>query len=150
MNLESALWMLIRVVLGVFLATAFSAAAWVLSRYFPMDTAEASTAFFAVQSLIVGVPAGVGAAAAWWTPDSPARMRLIRAAAIPPATALCALLAIQIRGVETYYGLFAGSHRILVVETGDLLGALIIASVISANIIAAAFYLHGYIRRREI
>lgn len=148
-SLESAAWILIRTLLGVFISTALSIVVWVLSQLFLRDLALATTSFFITQSLVIGIPAGVGAVAAWWNPDTAGRLRFIYAAIIPIATALCAWLVVEIRGVQTYYALFGGSYRISVIVQGDLLGTLIVSSVLGGNIIAASFYIYRLIRHRE-
>ena len=148
-GVESAIWIVIRLTLGVFLAVALSIVVWVISQLFLRELALASTGYFITQSLIIGVPAGIGAAAAWWNPEHPASMRLASAVLVPAATFLCAWLTIEIRGVETYYALFGGSQRISVIVLGDMLGALIASSVIGGNAAAAAFYIYRLLRYRE-
>lgn len=149
LNLEAAVWTLARAVLGIFLSVASSASIWVLSRLFLQNLTLDTTAFFVTQSLIIGIPAGIGATVAWWNPDSPRVLRLLAAASIPSATFVCAWLTVEIRGVYTYNALFGGSRRIPVIDTGDLLTTLIISSTIAANAIAAILYLYRLIRYRE-
>ena len=149
LSLESAVWILARAILGIFLSVALSAATWVLSRLFLQNLTLDTTMFFATQALVIGIPAGIGATAAWWNLESPRALRLLAAAVIPSATFICAWLTVEIRGVYTYNALFGGSRRIPVIDTGDLLATLIVSSVIAANAIAAALYLYRLIRHRE-
>ncbi len=148
-SLESAVWIIVRAILGIFLSVAFAASTWVLSRLFLQNLTLDATTFFVTQSLIIGIPAGIGAAAAWWNQDSPRILRVLAAIFIPTATFVCAWLTVEIRGVYTYHALFDGSRRIPVIDTGDILTTLIASSVIAANGIAAALYLYRLIRHRE-
>ena len=150
MSLESVVWIIARATLGLLLSAGISAAVWVLSRYFPQDALAASTGFLITQSLIVATPAGICAVAAWWNPDSPRGARLLAVALVPAAAFLVSWLTIEIRGVETYNALFAGTHRLPVIETGDLLGVLIITATLSANIAAGALYIYRLLRHNEL
>ncbi len=149
MSVESAVWVVVRAVLGIFCSTGLAAIVWVLSRYFPQDSVTATTQFLVTQALIIAVPAGVGATAAWWNPDNPPILRLLYAALIPALTFVCGWLTIAVRGVETYHALFGGTHRVPVIETGDLIGTLIVSSVIGANVIAGGLYVYRLVRYRE-
>ena len=149
LTLESAVWIIARICLGVFLPVVLLGVTWVLSRLFLQYlTLEASTIFI-TQALIIGVPAGIGAVAAWWNLEAPATLKMITALVVPPTTALCAWLTVEIRGVYTYYGLLGGSHRVPVIDLGDLLGTIIVASLITANILAAAPYFYRLFRHDE-
>lgn len=148
-TLESAIWIIARVALGVFLPAVLSAVAWVFSRLFLQYLTFDATTIYVIQSLIVGIPAGIGAVVAWWNPDSPTRQHILTVAIVPPITALAAWLAIEIRGVYTYYGLLGGSHRVPVIDLGDLLGTIFVASLVTANIFAAAPYFYRLFRHRE-
>lgn len=150
MRLESVVWIIARATLGLLLSAGVSAAVWALSRYFPQDALTASTGFFITQSLIVATPAGICAVAAWWNPDSPLSARLLASAAVPTSAFLVSWLTIEIRGVETYNALFAGTHRLPVIETGDMLGVLIITATLSANVAAGALYIYRLFRHNEI
>ena len=148
-SLDAAVWVLARLCLGVFLSVVLAAAVWVLSRLFLQYAALDATTIYITQSLVVGIPAGIGAVAAWWNLDAPARMNVAAAIVVPPLTALCAWLTVEVRGVYTYYGLLGGSYRVPVIDLGDLLSTIIVASVVAANGIAAAPYLYRLIRYRE-
>ena len=149
LTLESAVWIIVRICLGIFLPVVLLGVTWVLSRLFLQYlTLEASTIFI-TQALIIGVPAGIGAVAAWWNLEAPATLKMITALVVPPATALCAWLTVEIRGVYTYYGLLGGSHRVPVIDLGDLLGTIIVASLVTANILAAAPYFYRLFRHDE-
>ena len=149
LTLESAVWIITRICLGIFLPVVLLGVTWVLSRLFLQYlTLEASTIYI-TQALIIGVPAGIGAVAAWWNLEAPATLKVITALVVPPATALCAWLTVEIRGVYTYYGLLGGSHRVPVIDLGDLLGTIIVASLIAANILAAVPYLYRLFRHDE-
>jgi len=150
MRLDSVVWIVARATLGLLLSTGISAAVWALSRYFPQDALTASTGFFITQSLIVAMPAGICAVAAWWNPDSPLSARLLATALVPAAAFLVSWLTIEVRGVETYNALFAGTHRLPVIATGDLLGVLIITATLSANITAGALYTYRLFRHNEL
>ena len=148
-SLESAIWVVARLFLGIFLPVVLLGFTWVISRLFLQYVSLESTVIYLTQSLIVGIPAGIGAVAAWWNLESPTRLRLFTALIVPPATAFCAWVTVEIRGVYTYYGLLGGSHRVPVIDIGDLLSTIIVASVISANIFAAIPYFYRLIRHRE-
>ncbi len=147
--LESAIWIVARAFLGIFLPVVLLGVAWVLSRLFLQYLALETTTIYITQSLIIGVPAGIGAVVAWWSLDAPTRLHVLSALLIPPATSLVAWLTVEIRGVYTYYGLLGGSHRVPVIDIGDLLSTIIVASLISANFFAATPYLYRLVRHRE-
>ncbi len=149
LTIESAVWIIARICLGIFLPVVLLGVTWVLSRLFLQYlTLEASTIYI-TQALIVGIPAGIGAVVAWWNIEAPATLKVITALIVPPATALCAWLTVEIRGVYTYYGLLGGSHRVPVIDIGDLLSTIIIAPLITANILAAVPYLYRLACHRE-
>ena len=148
-TLESTVWIVVRICLGIFLSVVLSAVTWVLSRLFLQYLVLDETTIYIMQSLIIGIPAGIGAVAAWWNPDSPLLFRLMGAFVIPPATSLCAWLTIELRGVYIYYGLLGGSHRVPVIDIGDLLSTVIVSSIIAANALAAALYLYRLFLHRE-
>ena len=147
--LESAVWIVARAFLGIFLPLVLLGVTWVLSRLFLQYLTLETTTIYIVQSLIIGIPAGIGAVVAWWNLEAPTILRATTALIVPPATALCAWLTVEIRGVYTYYGLLGGSHRVPVIDLGDLLSTIVVASVIAANILAAAPYLYRLFRHRE-
>ena len=148
-TLESAVWIVARICLGIFLPVVLLGVTWVLSRLFLQYVALETTTIYITQSLIIGIPAGIGAVAAWWDLEAPVRLRLATARTVPPATALCAWLTVEVRGVYTYYGLLGGSHRVPVIDIGDLLSTIIVASLIAANILAATPYFYRLPRHRE-
>jgi hypothetical protein len=149
LTLESTAWIIARICLGTFLPVVLLGTTWVLSRLFLQYlTFEASTIYI-TQSLIIGVPAGIGAVVAWWNLEAPATLKVITTLTVPPATAFCAWLTVEIRGVYTYYGLLGGSHRVPVIDLGDLLSTIIISSLITANILAAAPYFYRLFRHHE-
>ena len=149
LNLESAVWIIARLCLGVFLSVALPVVAWVMSRLFLQYAAPDATTIYIIQSLIIGVPAGIGAVVAWWNADAPNALKWTITVAVPPGTALFAWLTVELRGVYTYYGLLSGSYRVPVIDIGDLLGTIIVASMIAANILAAAPYIYRLFRHRE-
>ena len=147
-TLEAAIWIVVRACLGIFLSVVLLATTWILSRLFLQYVSLDETTIYITQALIIGIPAGIGAVAAWWSLEAPAKLKVITASTVPPATALSAWLTVEIRGVYTYYGLLGGSHRVPVIDLGDLLGTIIITSLITANILAAGPYLYYLIRHR--
>ena len=149
LTLESAVWIVARVFLGIFLPIVLLGVTWVLSRLFLQYLTLETTTIYITQSLIVGIPAGIGAVVAWWSLESPTITRVVTALTVPPTTALCAWITLEIRGVYTYYGLLGGSHRVPVIDIGDLLSTIIVASVIAANVLAAVPYLYRLLRHRE-
>ncbi len=146
---ETAIWIIVRVFLGIFLPVVLLGVTWVLSRLFLQYVALEETTIYLTQSLIIGIPAGIGAVVAWWNLEAPVRVRLATAFIVPPATALCAWLTVEIRGVYTYYGLLGGSHRVPVIDIGELLSTIIVASLIAANILAAVPYFYRLLRHHE-
>ena len=146
---ETAIWIIVRVFLGIFLPVVLLGVTWVLSRLFLQYVSLEETTIYLTQSLIIGIPAGIGAVVAWWNLEAPVRVRLATALIVPPATALCAWLTVEVRGIYTYYGLLGGSHRVPVIDIGDLLSTIVIASLISANIFAATPYLYRLVRHGE-
>ena len=148
-SIESIIWIAARLLLGIFLSLALPAVVWVMSRLFLQYVSLETTTIFLVQSLIIGIPAGIGAVVAWWNLEAPVRVRAFTALIVPLATALFAWLTLEIRGVYTYYGLLGGSHRVPVIDIGELLSTIIVTSLIAANILAAAPYLYRLLRHRE-
>ena len=148
-SLESIVWIIARVCLGIFLPTALSAVTWVLSRLFLQYLTLDTIVIYLTQSLLIGVPAGIGAVVAWWNLDAPTRVHILSSAVIPPITAFAAWLAVEIRGVYTYYGLLGGSHRVPVIDLGDLLTTIFVTSLITANALAGALYIYRHFRHRE-
>ena len=148
-SLEAAIWIVARTFLGIFLPLVLLGITWVLSRLFLQYLTLETTIIYITQSLIIGIPAGIGAVVAWWNLDAPARIHVMSAVLIPLATALVAWLTVEIRGVYTYYGLLGGSHRVPVIDLGDLLSTIIVASLITANALAAPIYLYRLIRHHE-
>ena len=149
LNLESLIWIAARLLLGIFLSLALPAIVWVMSRLFLQYVSLETTTIYITQSLIIGIPAGIGAVVAWWNLEAPARVRAFTALIVPLATALCAWLTVEIRGVYTYYGLLGGSHRVPVIDVGDLLSTIIVTSLVAANILAAVPYFYRLLRHRE-
>jgi len=147
--LESVTWIVVRAFLGIFLPAVLLGVTWVLSRLFLQYLSLETTTIYITQSLIIGVPAGIGAVAAWWSLEAPTRLHVLSALLIPPATSLVAWMTVEIRGVYTYYGLLGGSHRVPVIDIGDLLSTIIVASLISANAFAATPYLYRLLRHGE-
>ena len=148
-SIESLIWIAARLLLGIFLGLALPAVVWVMSRLFLQYAALEATTIYLTQSLIIGIPAGIGAVAAWWNLEAPVSVRVITALVVPPATALCAWLTVEIRGVYSYFGLLGGSHRVPVIDLGDLLSTIIVASLVAANILAASPYFYRLLRHHE-
>ena len=149
-SLDACLWIVARALLGVFSSVGLAMVVWVVSQLFLRDLSVASGGYFLTQALVIGAPAGVGAVAAWWSPDAPAWMRWAQVALMPLATALGAWLVLEVRGVETYYALFGGSQRIEVVVQGDMLGTLVVAAVVIGNAIGGALHIWRVVRYREL
>ena len=149
-SLDACLWIVARALLGVFSSVGLAMVVWVVSQLFLRDLSVASGGYFLTQALVIGMPAGVGAVAAWWSPDAPAMQRWLQATLLPLATALGAWLVLEVRGVETYYALFGGSQRIEVVVQGDMLGTLVVAAVVIGNVIGGALHIWRVVRYREL
>ena len=90
-SIESVIWIAARLLLGIFLSLALPAVVWVMSRLFLQYFSLETTTIFLVQSLIIGIPAGIGAVVAWWNLEAPARVRAFTALIVPLATALLRL-----------------------------------------------------------
>ena len=149
-SLDACLWIVARALLGVFSSVGLAMVVWVVSQLFLRDLSVASGGYFLTQALVIGAPAGVGAVAAWWSPDAPAMQRWAQVALMPVATGLGAWLVLEVRGVETYYALFGGSQRIEVVVQGDMLGTLVVAAVVIGNAIGGALHIWRVVRYREL
>ena len=149
LTIESTAWIIARICLGIFLPVVLVGITWVLSRLFLQYLTLEASIIYITQALIIGVPAGIGAVMAWWNLEAPATLRVVTALVVPLATALCAWLTVEIRGVYTYYGLLGGSHRVPVIDLGDLLSTIIVASLVTGNILAAAPYFYRLARHRE-
>ena len=101
-------------------------------------------------TLVIGVPAGVATVVLWWNTESPTRVRVINAAVIMlVATALPAAV-MAVKGVETYYALFAGTYRIPVIDVSDALITMVASAGVGTNVVAAALSIYRMARYREI
>lgn len=138
-----------RGIIGILIATAFASIIWAIGWLVFASVPKDTSWFFLSQALVVAIPAGFGAAGAWWNPESPGRLRLLQVASIVVLACIAAWLNIEISGVDTYNALFFGAFRAPTLILGDMLGTLIGTAVITANVVGAAFMIHQVVVRRE-
>ena len=74
---ETAIWIVVRALLGIFLPVVLLGVTWVMSRLFLQYVALEETIIYLTQSVIIGIPAGIGAVVAWWNLEAPARVRAV-------------------------------------------------------------------------
>ncbi len=109
MTTEILIGVVVRSVLGVFLAVFLGFGVWMITWLALQAIAMGTTLFIAVQSVVVGAPAGLGAAGAWRNTESSRMVRGLAALLAVGAATLGAWLAVQVRGVDTHYALASRS-----------------------------------------
>ena len=135
---------------GLFSATVLSFGFWWLTRVSFSTSDLGLTWFFLVQASIVGGAAAVGTVFAWWNTQSSGRVRWLSVVLTLGTAVVGAWLVNEIRGVETYNALFRGVLRVPVISISHMLASMIFGAVLSANAVAAAFYLYRALRHREV
>jgi hypothetical protein len=150
MTTEILIGVIVRGVLGVFLAVFLGLSVWMITWLYLQTVALGSTSFIVVQSAVVGAPAGLGAAVAWWNTESGRKVRGFALLVAIGAAFLGAWLAVEVRGIDTHFALFGGSSRVEVLSLGNMVATLTFASVIMGNATAAAFYIYRATRHREV
>lgn len=150
LNIEILVSVLARGVFGVFFAAMFSFIFWRLTSALVDIYNLGTTLYFLAQASIVGVPAAVGIAMAWWNTQSSGRV-LWLAVVLTLGTAVAgAWLVNEIRGVETHYALAQGVVRVQVLSVGHMLSSMMAGAVFIGNAIAATFYVYRALRHREM
>ena len=147
---ELLIIMLARGALGLFLSAILGFGSWSLIRIFIPTPNSDSASFFLVHAAMIGGPAAVGAALAWWNTQSSGRVHWLTVFLTMGITVVSTWLIIEIWEVDTYYALFGGVHRLPVISTRDMLTRLMTGAVLSGNAAAAAFYLYRALRHREV
>ena len=140
-----------RSVFGLFSATVFSFGFWWLTWVsFNTSNLGHDLAFFLVQASIVGGAAAVVTVLVWWNTESSGRVRWLAFVLTLGTAVVGAWLVNEIRGVETHNALFQGVLRVPVFSLSHMLSGMIFGAVLSANAMAAAFYLYRALRHREV
>ncbi len=149
-SLELLVNVLARGALGLFAASVLSFGFWWLTWLSFSTSGLGLTSFFLVQASIVGGSAAVGTVLAWWNTQSSGRVRWLSFALTLGTAVVGAWLVNEIRGVETHKALFQGVLRVPVFSLSYMLASMISGAVLSANAVAAAFYLYRALRHREL
>lgn len=149
-NFELLLAVLIRGILGIFLAVVIGGIFWVISWLYFQEAAIGTGGFLVAQAFVVGAFAGLGTMAAWWNMESPRSVQLLYIVFTLGTTIMTAWLAIEVLGVDTYVALVGGTYRIPVMSLGDMLSKMIFAAVLGGNSVGAAFYLYRALRYHEL
>jgi len=134
---------------GLFLATVLGFGSWAIIRDSVPTPDSDSASFFLVHAAMAGGPAALGAALAWWNTESSGRAHLLAVFLTMGITVMSTWLVFEIWEVETYNALFGGVYRIPVISTSDMLTKMMTAAVVSANAVAATFYLYRALRYRD-
>ena len=149
-SLELLVNVLARSAFGLFSAAALSFGLWWLT-WLSFSTSDLGlTSFFVVQASIVGGSAAAATVLAWWNTQSSGRVRWLSVVLTLGTAVVGAWLVNEIRGVETHKALFQGVLRVPVFSLGHMLASMISGAVLSANAVAAAFYLYRALRHREV
>ncbi len=139
-----------RGVLGLLSATVLSFGFWWLT-WVSFNTSNLGlTSFFLVQASIVGGIAALVTVLAWWNTQSSGRVRWVSFVLTLGTAVVGAWLVNEIRGVETHNALFRGVVRVPVFSLSHMLASMMFGAVLSANAVAAAFYLYRALRHREV
>ena len=149
-SFELLLNVLARSVFGLFSAAVLSFAFWWLT-WVSFSTSDLGLPlFFLVQASLVGGAAAVGTVLPWWNTQSSGRVRWLSFVLVLGTAVAGAWLVNEIRGVETHSALFRGVLRVRVFSLSHMLASMISGAVLSANAVAAAFYLYRALRHREV
>ena len=149
-SVELLVNVLARGLLGLFLATILGFGSWSLIRDSIQTPNSDSASFFLVHAAMMGGPAALGAAVAWWNTQSSGRAHWLTVFLTMGITVASTWLVIEIWEVDTYYALFRGVLRVPVISTRDMLTKMMTAAVLSGNAVAAALYLYRALRHREV
>ncbi len=149
-NLDLLVVLLARGFFGLFLAMILGFGSWAIIRDSVPTPSSDSASFFLVHAAMMGGPAGIGAAVAWWNTQSSRKMHWLAVVLTMATSVAVTWLAIEIWGVYTYNALFGGVYRAPVISTSDMLTKMTTVAVLSANAAAAPFYLYRALRYREI
>ena len=149
-SVELLVNVLARGALGLFAAAVLSFGFWWLT-WVSFSTSDLGlTWFFLVQASLVGGAAAVGTVLAWWNTQSSGRVRWLSFVLTLGTAVVGAWLVNEIRGVETHKALFQGVLRVPVFSLSYMLASMMSGAVLSANAVAAAFYLYRALRHREV
>ena len=149
-NFELLINILARSTFGTLLAMVLSFLIW-WTIWFTYRTSNPNlTAFFLVQSLLVGAPAALATMFAWWNTESSKKVQWQAIGLTLVAAVVSAWLVNEIRGVETHNALFRGGVRVPVFSISHMLSGMIFGAAFGGNGAAAAFYIYRAVRYREM
>ena len=149
LNFELLVTVITRGLFGFFAATALSTVIWSLFWVSFRPSSEELAPFFLLQTLIVGVPAGIAVIFAWWNTQSPQRIQVMFIVLALFASVICAWSANELRGVETHYALVNGVLRVPVFSIRHMLASMLFGAVMGGNFVAGAFFLCRSLKYRE-
>ena len=148
-NLELLVTVFARAVFGLFAAIALSTVIWSFFWVSFKPSPEELASFFLLQTLVVGIPAGLAVIFAWWNTQSPQRIQVMFIALALFASVVSAWGTNELRGVETHYALVNGVLRVPVFSVRHMLASMLFGAVLGGNLVAGIFFLYRSLKYRE-
>ncbi|SVA27341.1 uncharacterized protein METZ01_LOCUS80195 [marine metagenome] len=148
-NLELLVTVFARAVFGLFAAIALSTVIWSFFWVSFSPSPEELASFFLLQTLVVGIPAGLAVIFAWWNTQSPQRIQVMFIALALFASVISAWGTNELRGVETHYALANGVLRVPVFSVRHMLASMLFGAVLGGNLVAGVFFLYRSLKYRE-
>ena len=148
-NLELLVTVFARAVFGLFAAIALSTVIWSFFWVSFKPSPEELASFFLLQTLVVGIPAGLAVIFAWWNTQSPQRIQVMFIALALFTSVVSAWGTNELRGVETHYALVNGVLRVPVFSVRHMLASMLFGAVLGGNLVAGVFFLYRSLKYRE-
>ena len=147
---DIGLVLLARGLLGLAFAGICAFGSWTIIWPYVQGPALSGARFVGTLALVVGIPAGVAAAIIWRNAESPRRIQCVFALASIVVGVAAPYAVMQIKGVETYYGLFRGTVRLPVIDVSDALLTMAVASAVAVNVVSGLLAAYRMYRYREL
>tara|TARA_B100000749_G_scaffold170916_1_gene131646 strand:+ start:173 stop:628 length:456 start_codon:yes stop_codon:yes gene_type:complete len=138
-----------RLLAGVFFSTVIVVLSWAFVKVFLQPSASDTTIYFLKHALLVGSAASVGIIPAWWNTATPLKTNVIMALTVLVIAMLSSWVLNELRGVETYYALAGGVHRVEVFSVRYMLEGMMTGAVIGGNLGGLCFYSYRGLIYRE-
>ena len=148
-NMELLVTVIARGVFGLFAAIVLSTVIWSFFWVTFRPSSEELASFFLLQTLIVGIPAGLAVIFAWRNTQSSQRIQVMFIALALFASVIGAWGTNELRGVETHYALVNGVLRVPVFSIRHMLASMLFGAVLGGNFVAGAFFLCRSLKYRE-
>lgn len=147
---DIVLVVLARGLLGLAFSAISGFVVWLAIWSYVHGPALSGSTFVAILALVVGTPSGLAAALLWRNAESPRRVRWSFALTALAVAVVAPYVVMQVKGVDTYYGLFGGVLRLPVIDVTDALYTMLVSSAVSTNVVSAALATYRMGRYREI